>query len=479
MLKSKIARRLSLNFAVALIVFSLIMGIVFMILFRSQTINIHESQLEYRAKSIANTLSDYSKNGNRMGGYGAYLRFLGDISDADVWIIDSGFNLTTCGNGKAGMNHNYSYKELPPNAEKLIEEVFKDKTVFSQDFSSVLTEPTLTVGVPIKNGIDVIGVVLLHTPVHGVDEAVNNGFIILGFSTVLALIIAILLSIIFSYYFTKPLNKMKNNAVKLGKGDYSAINRINQNDEIGELADTLDILALRLFEARLDSLKLEQLRKDFVANVSHELKTPITVIRGSLEALLENIVTEPEKVKEFHLQMLSEVVFLQRLVGDLLDLSRLQNQDFAIEKTEISLAELMEDIKRSALQLAEKKAVKIVTIEKTSLCNIIGDYGRLRQMFMIILDNAVKFSADNGLVTIELNLNKITIKDEGCGISSEDLPYIFERFYKSRIEENKSGTGLGLAIAKQIADRHDISLYASSKLGEGTEFVFEFNNYSK
>lgn len=124
---------------------------------------------------------------------------------------------------------------------------------------------------------------------------------------------------------------MKKIAERLAERDYSARTNIKQNDEIGELARTLDILAERLELADAESQKLEKLRREFIANISHELRTPVTVIRGSLEALRDGVVTEKADVEEFHEQMYKESLFLQRLINDLLDLSRLQNTDFPIE----------------------------------------------------------------------------------------------------------------------------------------------------
>lgn len=132
----------------------------------------------------------------------------------------------------------------------------------------------------------------------------------------------------FSWKFTKPLNKMRLVAEKMSEHDYTERCNIDQKDEIGQLAQTLDGLGERLLEADQASKKLEQLRRDFIANISHELRTPVTVIRGSLEALCDRIVTEPQEVEDYHRQMLAETLFLQRLINDLLDLSRLQNTDF-------------------------------------------------------------------------------------------------------------------------------------------------------
>ena len=474
MLNNKIALKLSLSFALALIIFSIIISGVFLVLFKQYTVDLHKTQLQNYAQSLAQSLSS-GRRYNGMG-YGAHLYFSSEIMGYNVWIVDENMNVITPRNMQHHkmMHANYTFSELPPNASEVIREVFQDKTVFSEGFSDVLSQLTLTVGVPIKdaNG-KVWGAVLLHSPVEGTTDGIYQGLMILGISIILALIIVLALAILFSYFFTKPLTKMKSVAMQLAEGNYQAKCNIKHKDEVGELANVMDLLAGRLDEASKESLKLEQMRKDFVSNISHELRTPVTVIRGSLEALCDKIITDPKQIDEYHLQMLNEAKFLQRLVGDLLDLSRLQNPDFAIEKQELNLNDVISDVVRSARQIAKNKNINInIDLENPNL-KISGDYGRLRQMFLIILDNAIKFSFENNKVDVLVKNDTIIIRDYGIGINEKDLPHIFDRFYKTHGEHNKVGTGLGLAIAKQIAERHNIELIAQNNFDGGAKFIFK------
>jgi signal transduction histidine kinase len=394
---------------------------------------------------------------------------------ADVWIVDKDLNIITNG---LGPHSQYTFTELPANAESIVNDVFTGKTAFSESFSTLLDTPTLTVGTPIKSSDGkIIGVVLIHSPVNGINSAVSKGMVVLVLSMGVSLILAILIAIGFSLIFTKPLKKMNTMAMKLADNDYSARTDIKQTDEIGTLAHNLDILAKRLLLSSEESARLEQMRRDFVANVSHELRTPITVIRGSLEALNDGVVTEESKVKEYYGQMLNESKGLQRLVTDLLDLSRLQNMDFHIETAQVYVCDAVSDAIRSAKSIGEPKNIEFIVEKTTENCTVTGDYDRLRQMFMTILDNAVKFSPQNGKITIKLSYNNglnISIKDQGAGIEEEDLPYIFDRFYKTKSVENTNGTGLGLAIANQIAIRHDAQIQVLSQKGEGSEFIIIF-----
>ncbi|MPM04829.1 Adaptive-response sensory-kinase SasA [bioreactor metagenome] len=480
-MKSRIARRLMLYFAAALFLFTVVIGVIFISLFRAQTIKDHKSDLETRAVSIAAALSDYmgtANTGSRkgmmgsgQGGYGAYLRFIDDIAMSDVWIVDEDLNLIT---NSQMSGQSYNYADLPEDADKVVKEVFSGNTTFSEGFSTLLDIPTLTVGTPIEVDGQIVGAVLLHSPVEGINDATMQGAGILAVSILAALVLSVILSAFFALAFTKPLNKMKSSTLLLAEGDYTTKTGVQQKDEIGELAGAIDILSERLQTAKHESDKLEKLRRDFVANISHELKTPVTVIRGSLEALCDDVVTEPEQVKSYHQQMLNESLYLQRLINDLLDLSKLQNTDFNIEMRELNLCDILSDAIRSAGQLAQEKKIEIRQEFDTQSLTVTGDYGRLRQMFLIVLDNAVKFSPIGSEIHVSLKNKIVSISDQGKGITEEDLPHIFDRFYKAKSEENKNGSGLGLAIAKQIADRHKIGVSVTSLLNEGTAFQFKF-----
>jgi signal transduction histidine kinase len=176
--------------------------------------------------------------------------------------------------------------------------------------------------------------------------------------------------------------------------------------------------------------------------------------------------------------MLSDTLHLQRLVNDLLELSRLQNSDFNIIKTDLSLTDLLTDTVRSMQRIAGGKHVGIQLDNQAGLVVISGDYNRLRQMFITILDNSIKFSPPHTVINVRMycenSLCIISFTDYGNGILPQDLPYIFNRFYKKTSEQNESGSGLGLPIAKQIADRHNITITWESELEDHTTFFFAF-----
>jgi signal transduction histidine kinase len=409
--------------------------------------------------------------GMMQGSIGSYLRNVDDIAMADVWIVDESLNLMTI--GPLAQMH-YTYSDLPEDADVVVKDVFDGSTTFSEGFSDMLNTPTLTVGTPIVSGNEIIGALLIHSPVEGMNGAIFEGFKMLVISIAIALILSIVISVFLAMYFTKPLKKMKSTALVLAEGDYTAKTGIVQDDEIGELAATIDILSERLDKASHESETLQKQRQDFITNISHELRTPVTVIRGSLEAICDGVVKDPVQVKEYNRQMLSESKGLERLVNDLLELSRLQNSDFKIEMQDINLCDVIRDAVRSASNMARKKDIIIDYTEDRDIFIIKGDYGRLRQMFMIVIDNAIKFSKENSIIYLSMKNNTVEVRDTGIGISREDMPFIFNRYYRIKTEENKTGTGLGLTIAQQIASRHNVEMSAESEPGTGTSFKFQF-----
>ncbi|WP_313164901.1 ATP-binding protein [Sedimentibacter sp.] len=484
-MKNKIAVKLTAYFSVTLLTLSIIIGIVFVNLFKNNAVEIHKKTLENRALTIAQTIFELTEgtglnfvnmmHGRGMGmmmqgGLGVYLRNLDDIAMADAWIVDENLNLLTTGT----MSHmQYRYQDLPEDADVVVKSAFSGSTTFSEGFSQLLNTSTITVGTPIKTGNITIGVLLLHSPVKGIEEAAEEGYKILSISILTALLLSLILSVVMALTFTKPLKKINDTALLLSEGNYTVKTDVNQKDEIGELAGTIDELSQRLDTASRESEKLQSQRQDFITNISHELRTPVTVIRGSLEALNDGIIKEPEAVKEYHKQMLSESKSLERLVNDLLELSRLQNTDFKIEMQEINICDVLRDTVKSAYSIAKDKNIEIKYSMDCDLCVLNGDYGRLRQMFLIVIENAIKFSLDNGKIQVNFDGEKIDISDEGIGIHKEDLPYIFDRYYRVKTVENKKGTGLGLTIAKQIALRHNIDIKVISEQNKGTTFTFE------
>jgi len=489
-MKNKILFRLITYFTVTLLVFSLVIGIIFSTFFSRHNMEIHRTELEKIAVNVADTLSGMLEDTastqvqvRRGSGYGAFRRFIEDISMNEVWVVHRDLTPIICiSDYECNREYPELWRGLPDWATEIVWRAIYEEAMISESHTAFLQAPLIITAIPIVmyDGRAVGAALLRSHHVSDIYEITRSGIIILIFSMATAVLISVFIAAILSSRFTKPLSKMKDTALQISSGNYTVKTGIIQPDEIGELASVIDDMASKLETSSQEQMKFDKLRRDFIANISHELRTPVTVIRGSLEAICDGVVSNVDKIDEYHTQMLSESIYLERLVSDLLDLARLQNPDFSMECNDVDLKEIMEDVIRSMRRIAESKDIKLDFVCNGQNFLIVGDYGRLRQMIIIIIDNAIKFSPAGKIVNIVLSETEtgvdVTICDEGCGIHADEFPFIFERFYKHRSEENKAGTGLGLAIAKQIAERHGISIEATSVEGQGAEFSFKFCN---
>jgi signal transduction histidine kinase len=268
---------------------------------------------------------------------------------------------------------------------------------------------------------------------------------------------------------TQPLREMASAARRMEVGDYSVRVRSRSRDEVGQLAT-----AFNRMSAELENL--EQSRRDLVANVSHELKTPITAIRAHLENLLDGVEEPDPQTLQV---MLGQTERLGRLVEQLLDLSKLQSGEVPLHREEVPVAPLVSQVV-SEIEVARPSAD--VTIERTidaDLPALEADAARVHQVLFNLVDNAVRFTPPGGEVTIAAHrVNghvEIVVADTGTGIPEEALPRLFERFYRVDTARSREdgGTGIGLAIARSIVEAHGGHIRAESQVGRGSVFTFD------
>ena len=224
--------------------------------------------------------------------------------------------------------------------------------------------------------------------------------------------------------------------------------------------------------------QLDKMRSDFIANVSHELRTPISMLQGYSEAIVDDIVTTEEDRKEMIRIIYDESKRMGRLVTELLDLARLESGYLSIHKEIIPVIPTVDRIQQKFDQVAKENGVHLVFEQKLEQELFLSmDEDRMEQVLTNLIDNALRHTEEDGTVTVRLSREAsdllIEVEDTGYGIPKEDLPFVFERFYKAdkARTRGKSGTGLGLAIAKNIVERHDGNLSVESEIGVGTKFI--------
>lgn len=480
--RNDVVLRIYVSFAFILAFTGILIGLIFVTLYEKSYIGSYTELLTRQGKIIANHVARFERKEQQkqFEKYSIYVDQLERAENTDVWIVanpkaknplDEGFT-----------NADADVDTISDGARRAMEKVFKKAKVASNSsYDEMYAMTTLNVVVPVKDkrSGEISGAVMMVSMIDRQTMGLEKGKKLIYVSIGMAIIFAFIVSGFFSRQLSRPLGKIGYHIAALAKEDYSGIEVKRPHSQIGILEKSLDRLAGELRKAATERENVEQIRRDFFANVSHELRTPITVLRGYTETLADGILEKPEQIQELHQRMLQECQGMERLVEDLFVLSKMQNPDFQMEMEPVSLQQIFGDVMRNGRILAKEKGIHMeyYSMEEDP-CLVMGDYGRLRQMFMVIVDNAVKFSLDEGTIEVSIALERgkyrVRIKDYGAGISKEQLPYIFEKFYTSKMRQNEKGTGLGLMIARQISLRHGAEIVVDSEEGKGTTFTFLF-----
>lgn len=283
------------------------------------------------------------------------------------------------------------------------------------------------------------------------------------------LIVVIMMGVYFVKSICVPLAQISQTAKKLATGDFSERIPVTTRDEIGELSRAFNDMANELENS-------EQIKNDFISSVSHELRTPLTAIKGWSETLAQGY--DPETFSKGMKVIEGETGRLERMVEELLDFSRIQSGRFTMQMATIDLIAELDDALLIYYDKAKKENVTITYNEPEFMCAVVGDKNRLRQVFINIIDNALKYTESGGTIEIIAQIVSdtkqkksdsavvISVADTGVGIAPEDLPKVKQKFYKAN--NNKHGSGIGLAVADEIVQMHGGTLDVASELGVGT-----------
>jgi signal transduction histidine kinase len=304
------------------------------------------------------------------------------------------------------------------------------------------------------------------TSLDRIDTQIYTITLIVAFLSAAVMLFVLFLGMYFIKSIVSPLRQVGNSAKKLAAGDLSDRVTLSKNDdEIGELC--------KIFNSMADDMEnSEKIKNDFISSVSHELRTPLTAIRGWSETVLET-GKDDETFEKGMKVISSETSRLSDMVEDLLDFSKMQSGRLKLQKSDMdALAELTEAVSVYT-EKAKKEQVGLTYTEPAFHARINGDKNRIRQVFINIIDNAVKYSSSpgrSGAVNVSAELTEdrliITISDNGCGISARDLPKVKTRFFKAN--NVVRGSGIGLAVADEIILRHEGTLNIESEQGKGT-----------
>ncbi len=315
---------------------------------------------------------------------------------------------------------------------------------------------------------ELIGIVIASAPMSNVKALIKSTGKIYLISAIFPLVIIFVCLYITTYRMTKPLKLMSVAAKSMASGDFSKRIPVNSDDEIGELAVS--------FNQMTNSLsRLENMRKGFIADVSHELRTPMTTIGGFIDGILDGTIEKDKQ--DYYLKLVSdETKRLSRMVEGMLSVSRLESEEFVLKKENFDFKELLLNIVLGREQQIEQKNIDVLGLEDLPRVTLNADKDLIYRVVYNLVDNALKFTNENGKIRLTINSDSkkmmFTVSNTGTQIASEDLPYIFERFYKTdkSRSENKKGTGLGLYMVKTIIKKHNGQVSCKSNKNGVTTF---------
>lgn len=426
--------------------------------------------LQQDANVIANLAASYSVDGSLSSReFLLNLDVISQVSDADAVICDSNGYVILCSHARSGCNH----EGMQLNQDYLHKVIENGGDIATGVIKGLYTDSRYVVSVPIYNNTDNTGIVIVSTSTSVTTQTLNKISNIFLTAAVFVVLVSVLAVTAFARRETKPLKDMAKAATDFGHGNLEA--RVKVEDDYSE---EMEELALAFNNMASSLQKSEYQRQEFVANVSHELKTPMTTISGYIDGILDGTI--PEQRREYYLQIVSdETKRLSRLVRSMLDISQLQKEEGIPEEKKMHFD--LEECAGQVLITFEKKIndkhlnVDVDMPEHPVYTMANRDY--ITQVIYNLIDNAVKFCPEGGNLGLRIREGGskayVSISNDGDTIPPEELPLVFDRFHKldkSR-SQNRDGWGLGLYIVKTIVCSHGENISVSSKDGK-TEFTF-------
>lgn len=393
------------------------------------------------------------------------LNLLSEAVDATVLVTDSqGRVLLTAGDPAA------KRFEKTVSLEQFVKNI--DDTYYAIDTLGGLYQKrqyNAAVPVTLKDGA-VLGYVFTSAPADALAQTLKSNVRIYLYSVLFALILSLAFVWLMTDRFVRPLRQMAAASRSFADGDFSVRVKVKGKDEVAQLGEALNNMAVSLSS-------VEMMRRSFIANVSHELKTPMTTIAGFIDGMLDGTIPQ-EKQAQYMKIVSDEVKRLSRLVRSMLDLSRIDSGELKMNTVRMNLTEVVGSVLVASEQRIEKKGLTITGLEECERQEIDGDYDLMNQVLYNLLDNAIKFTDEGGNIHIRLYREDgrvyVSIRNTGEGIPPEEMPQIFERFYKSDRSRSldKNGVGLGLYIVHTVVRLHGGEIAVRSVQNEYTDFCF-------
>ena len=382
------------------------------------------------------------------------------LTDAAIWIINSNGRVIYTSRDERVPNDTIEGFDISSN----------DTNYITGDFYGIFPEETLSVFSSISYNYTIPGYVVIHYPMSSIVERQQNILIISYITLGIIFVLSLIILIVFADQVYIPLNQITTATEKYAEGDLKYTFDVNRTDEMGYLCAQLNYMANRLSEQ-------EDNQKKFVANVSHDFRSPLTSIRGYIEAMADGTIP-PEMHEKYLGIVLNETERLTKLTNSLLTLNNLNISGMILDITDFDINKVIKDTIATFEGTCKNKMIKVSLVLTGRELLVSADMTRIQQVLYNLIDNAIKFSDNGKTITIETTEKNdtifVSVKDEGIGIPKESLKNIFDRFYKTDLSrgKDKKGTGLGLSITKEIIKAHHENINVISTVGVGTEFIF-------
>lgn len=350
------------------------------------------------------------------------------------------------------------------DSKEIQDTIKKDGYFASIDKFDFFDHNLVTVALPIRYHGNIIGTAIFQSSLFETENSIKNIEMMMIIFSLTVMVIAFIMSIYMSKQMVNPLGKLKNYASKLAGGDYTDQLHVDGTSEIIALGETMNFMASEI-------KKRDEIKNEFIANVSHELKTPLTSIKGWAYTL--NADSSDKELVSDGLNIIeNEADRLTGMVNDLLDFSRLLNNKVTLLKTNFNLEDLLQGVINQFKPRSFNENKSLIFNCNVSKSSFLGDENKLRQVVINLMDNAFKFTTENGHISLDLDRRDdnyiITITDDGEGMEEKDIPHIFEKFYRG--QNKNSHAGIGLAIVSEIVNLHNGRILVTSQKGKGSKF---------
>ena len=429
---------------------------------------VHRYLVEQQANLLydeANTLANhcsslYSGMSLDLESASSQLEIMSDFIEADIWVVDQNGSIIADSriNGLTG----HTIENFNPTA-------IGNQSYGIGNYYGLFPYDVISVSAPITGNYTTYGYILIHKPLSTLETELNQILNIVYISGLILFALSLIILLVFTKTVYFPLRRITEGANEYASGHLEHRIKVETQDEMGYLAATLNYMSSELN-------KLEEYQRTFIANVSHDFRSPLTSIKGYLEAILDGTIP-PEMQEKYLSRVISETERLNKLTQGMLTLDSLDSKGY-LSRTNFDINRTIKDTAASFEGTCDAKDISFELTFSNSIQMVYADLGKIQQVLYNLIDNAIKFSHPGGTIYIQTSLRRekvfISVKDNGIGIPKESQKKIWDRFYKSDTSrgKDKKGTGLGLAIVKEIIQSHGENIDVTSTDGVGTEIIF-------